>query len=455
MAGSKYKDAIQGVFKSYSSLLPPVVIGLVGMLLFVPTQLMSNKLQRQIKTGSVSMGQTIGSYRKVVSGEQWEQEKPYQDAYERDADEIGALVRQCTQRELLSYKIFPKPGKDASFFIFDDFGRQFRSAVDQLIDRINAGDCPTKTEMEAIRKDWREERSYRSKLRVVEDAIEDNLCRAKAEAASVYVNPIDLDGYGFWGEYSYAKAKSTDEEIEKCWYSQLAFWIIEDVGDTIAACNSESSSVLTSPVKRLLSVSFSGKGRGRRSASVRTSGAARKVADELPGYVLSIAGVRTNPCTRRISDKDIDVVHFDVAVIVDTKAILPFMQKLCSAKEHKFSGWDNSSKEQTFKHNQITVLEYEVASINRGDRTHGLYRYGEDAVVELDLICEYIFDKVGYDEVKPDAVKKSIEESLKKLKKQVGRYRRPVRKQTGPETGKKPKGKPKPTSRRQLPDIGF
>jgi len=37
---------------------------------------------------------------------------------------------------------------------------------------------------------------------------------------------------------------------------------------------------------------------------------------------------------------------------------------------------------------------------------HDLYRYGEDAVVELELVCEYIFNKKGYDEIKPELVKK-------------------------------------------------
>ena len=38
--------------------------------------------------------------------------------------------------------------------------------------------------------------------------------------------------------------------------------------------------------------------------------------------------------------------------------------------------------------------------------THRLYRYGDDAVVRLDLICEYIFNKNGYEKIKPESVKK-------------------------------------------------
>jgi hypothetical protein len=91
------------------------------------------------------------------------------------------------------------------------------------------------------------------------------------------------------------------------------------------------------------------------------------------------------------------------------------MQQLCSAKQHKFRGFSGEEQEQVFKHNQITVLESNIRSIDREDATHNLYRYGEDAVVVLDLICEYIFDKNGYDEIKPELVK----ELLKKVKGQA------------------------------------
>ena len=132
----------------------------------------------------------------------------------------------------------------------------------------------------------------------------------------------------------------------------------------------------------------------------------RGVCDRRPSYVLSSMDGLTEPCTGRFSDVDIDVVHFDVVVVISTKAILSFMQQLCSAKQHKFRGFSGEEQEQIFKHNQITILESNIRSIDREDRTHDLYRYGEDAVVELDLICEYIFDRNGYDEIKPESVKR-------------------------------------------------
>ncbi len=125
-----------------------------------------------------------------------------------------------------------------------------------------------------------------------------------------------------------------------------------------------------------------------------------------PSYVLPFEGELTKPYTGRSCNDEVDVVHFNTVVVVSTKAVLPFMQQLCSAKQHKSRGFSNKEQEQISKHNQITILESNIRSIDRGDKTHSLYRYVEDSVVELDLTCEYIFNKNGYDKIKPELIKK-------------------------------------------------
>jgi hypothetical protein len=347
------------------------------------------------------MGKRVQSLRKnAVTRNQWEVEQEYQQAYKRDAEQTALLAKQSTQREFLSYKIFPEP-KDTSTLIFDEFGRQFRDNVEVLVDRVNARDCPTDAELaralqgsslSGSRRSMGRRSSYGG-LGEVEATITDVLCREKAESASVYAHPADLSGYEFWKDYEYV---GMDEAVKDCWYWQLAYWVIEDVIDTIGALNSESNSVLISPVKRLLVVSFTAGGR---------KFIARAVDNTRPSYVLSSFESLAEPHTGRFSDDDIDVVHFDVVAVVSTKAILPFMQQLCSAKRHTFRGFSGEEQEQIFKHNQITILESNIRLIDREDKTHNLYRYGEDAVVELDLICEYIFNRNGYDEIKPESVK--------------------------------------------------
>jgi len=107
-----------------------------------------------------------------------------------------------------------------------------------------------------------------------------------------------------------------------------------------------------------------------------------------------------------------DIVQFELVVLIDSRSVLPFMDELCSAKEHTFKGWSAEQPVQKFRHNQITVLEVNVNPVNLdtgggtfSSKGHQLYRYGDEAVVEMKLICEYIFERAGYDEVKPEFVK--------------------------------------------------
>jgi hypothetical protein len=87
------------------------------------------------------------------------------------------------------------------------------------------------------------------------------------------------------------------------------------------------------------------------------------------------------------------------------------MKELCSVKEHQFRGYPDPNDPvqtfqpvQTFKHNQITILESKMGSINPNDMTHRYYRYGDDPVVSLDLVCEYVFDIEGYYKIMPQPV---------------------------------------------------
>jgi hypothetical protein len=425
---SKLKEA----YKSYSPLVRPFFILLAGAIVLVPTQLISRNIRQKVQRESVSTGKYMQTL-EVFPSSEWQEEKKLQDAYQKDADRIDFLAKQSTQRQLLSYEVFPEP-KYASGFIFDDFGQKFRGAADRLIARMNAGDCPTQDELDKFKKSSTPRRSFSENLREVDAAIEDNLCREKAERASVYAIADDLDGYDFWAEYSYAKAKSRDEAVQNCWYSQLAYWIIEDVVDTVSVLNSGSNSVLTSPVKRLLSVSFPTIVTRGRTRYVSRGSQKDKEQDSLPGYLVSPKYGFATPHTARISEGDIDVVHFKVEVVVSAKTVLSFMQELCSAKEHKFEGWDGTEPEQIFKHNQITILRYNIDSLKRDGVTHSLYRYGEDAVVKLELICEYVFDTSTYDQIKPKAVKDAVEEELKDMQKPKTSRRQKLK--TGSITGK-------------------
>jgi hypothetical protein len=403
---SKFKDITQKLsfMRDYSSLVIPIVILFVAAILFVPTQLMSAKLKEQMGKESIqSGGNKVKQLSKaVVPVKQWEKERDYQQVYVEDANQIALLARRTSERELLSYKIFPEPN-EKSPLIFKEFGKQFRSKIEQMLERINARDCPTDAELQDDIKS-----SYRSDAEMStagsserDNLIKDELCRERAKSIRVYVNPADLSGYEFWDEYEYV---GTNQAVEDCWYWQLGYWITEDIINTVGVMDSGSSSVLTSPVKRVMSVSFS---RGDvKSGNVKTDDII------LPHYVITREDGLVESYTARICNSDIDVVHFTVSVLVSAKAVIPFMQQLCTAKEHKFMGFSGKDAPAVFKHNQITILDSKMSPIIRESKEHQLYRYGNDAVVKLDLVCEYVFNKSGYDAIKPVSTKESTKSEM-------------------------------------------
>ena len=126
-------------FRSNLSLLVPIVIGLVGLLVFIPTQLLSSSLKDNMQRG-VSLGRDIQSQsKKAVALEQWQVLAKQQQEHQNDANQIALLSEQTTKRELLRYDLFPGPN-DTSPLIFKRFGDRYREGLNQLLARVNAND---------------------------------------------------------------------------------------------------------------------------------------------------------------------------------------------------------------------------------------------------------------------------------------------------------------------------
>jgi len=422
------KDVLQKLrfLKSNTALLVPIVIALVAIVLFIPNQLVSSKLERQIEQQSIATARRLRSEsNNVASPKQLQQETQQLEELARDANQIAELARQTTQRELLSYEIFPEPN-ETSAFIFDEFGRAFRASIDNLLSGINSRDCPTEAELErSLQRSPLSSRRGRSSISMrsmrsflaggtlggygragrLTSTIVDEVCRERAKSAGIYADPSEISGYDFWGAYEYTGVKKA---VEDCWYWQLGYWVTADVIDTIAQVNSGSRSVFTSPIKRLVNLGFSlTAGTARRPARFGRR-VRKKTEADTPAYVLSVTEGLAEPCTGRYCDENLDVIHFRFAVVINSDGVMPFIQELCSAKDHTFKGYLREQPARTFKHNQITVLEMDVRSVDRETPAHYLYRYGEEAAVELDLICEYAFNRAGYEEIKPEAIKTKL-----------------------------------------------
>jgi hypothetical protein len=443
------KDVLQklAVFKNNMSLLVAVILAAVGGLLFVPTYLVSRSLQAQVQQESISGGakQIEVLTQTVVPEKQYAQAVAIEDAHAKDANNVELMARQTTQRELLSYDIFPAPDPNAGFsaMIFQVFGQRYRKGIDEFITRVNAGDCPTNEEIKRGLDDLASSPRSRSGYGMMDGyesmpmgglydggmmamggmqrVIVDEMCQDRAKSLSVYVNSADIAGYDYWGSYTYGV--KPEEAATDCWYHQLGYWVIQDIFDTIEAMNSGHENVLAAPVKRFMRITFTmginrpragggGTFTGLSRRKRQTQGPGQTIEADKPAYVLTGTDGLTESCTGRLSkpEGDIDVIHFNATFVVGAKDVLPFMDKLCSGKEHPFRGYpDGNEPPQTFKHNQISILESKIGSPGLGsDPAHRYYSYGSDNVVELDLICEYVLNRKGYEIIMPASVKTTI-----------------------------------------------
>jgi hypothetical protein len=488
-------SALKGL-KNYMNLMVPLIIAVVAGLMFIPTALLSGGLKQKVKAESVRRGQDLDTMASnPVSKNQYLEERKYLESYAADANRIERVATESTQRDLLSYRIFPVP-TDTSVLIFEEFGKRYRAGVEAKIAELRGHDAPAETELSEHMRSVQGQsgaggmgmpgmmsayspyspygqvaagRQPGGRAAVagapgaptdygmgnpVIDQIIEAACLEKAQTSGVYVNPANVAGYSFWTQYQYNAG--VEQAVKDCWYWQVGYWIVEDVFDTIRASNASSRNVLDAPVKRLTDVGFARSmmmGQGGSYGGYSGYGGVPQDSSQgepRPRYVTPYDWI-TMPCTGRVSQGGIHIVQFDVAVVLKAGAVMDFMKQLCSAKEHTYSGVDGRQPPKALKHNQITILETTQRAVDRSTSTstgmaggygygygaagaaaaygapagaagagmgtgmgmdtasHQMYRYGQDAVVELDLVCEYLFEKAGYEALIPEAVKKAVE----------------------------------------------
>lgn len=408
------------VLKVYSAFILPSILAAVALfLLLIPAPLLSSRLKNNINRMSVNSGRQLASLSsEQISPRHIEVEREYQDLYAKDANEIVSLVRQTTLRELLSYQIFPEPN-DTSVLIFHDFAKRYRDSIEELVHQVNGREQPavseiirnlkksgSDTDRLSLSADYSigagKQQLPLDRMTEIERTIIDELCRSTAQSGLVYVNITEVPGYNYWdigakSEYSQGaryQYQTAQQSVKECWYWQLGYWIIEDIFQTISAMNADCQNILNCPVKRLVSIEFGSKSQAGYASTTLNY-------DKPPGYVASPKDYLVMSFTKRVSGEKIDVVHFRLSVLVSADAVMPFMNELCSSKEHIFRGWKGAGQPRTYKHNQITILLSRAEPIKPDTRDHQLYRYGDDLVFQLDLVCEYIFESKVYQKIKP------------------------------------------------------
>lgn len=428
--------------KNHLNMLVPLLIAIVGGVLFIPAHIINAGLRKDIQAESVERAQKLKRLAEsVVPETAYEIEKKYQEAYAKDANAVKQWMEGTSQRQLLRYNLFPP--QTTSSFVFEEFASEYLNRLGQQLDELAAIGCPTQDQLAEHIEGFSGGRGRgargvdpyggrggrSSDTAATQQKVVDAICRGRAESGQVYLQMSALAGTSFWGRYDYSNYASFDDALEACWYWQLGYWIIDDVLDVVRVCNQGSPNVLRSPVKRLMTVQFNrptiagmqssiGRGRGRGSSSSGEGGDLLVGLDDStessnvsPKYVRSSAQYLTTVWPGRTCDEQWDVAHFAVQAVVAAQDVMTFQREMCSMREHVFLGTDGQGPEQRLQHNQIGILEIHINAVDRQSAKHLYYRYGNDAVVEVTLICEYLFNKAGYDPWVPESVHKLFEDS--------------------------------------------
>jgi len=414
-----------------------VLVFLLGIALFVPALTINTTNITEFAKIEKEYKKIVDLDRQKVHRNVLEQLQANAQLAEQQAQETSRQIRQTTARKLISDKVFPQPEESSRIIYYRQFANKYCFLIRNFINSLKGGDRPSDREEFNYLEDYRKRAGAAAsssaadrsapditshlKPETPEEKLLDDLRLTRAKQISIYIDPSCFCCYDYWKAHD--GTGSADTMLTDSWFTQLAAWIQEDVILSLGQMNNADASVLENPLKRLIEISFAGStagsgiarstGLSAKPTSARRSGSfadRRRSGSEtlLPAYVisqsdpilstLSFSGNLITPYDGRACDELIDVVQFELAVVIDTTRIIDFINVLQSTKKS-----ENGS--ESGERNQITVLDMQLVPLDvQGERAAG-YHYGTASLGVLRLNCEYVFFKAGYERIQPAPVK--------------------------------------------------
>ncbi|MFC1765430.1 hypothetical protein ACFL6U_25580 [Planctomycetota bacterium] len=222
-------ESIRDFYNKISILALPAVITIAALLLLIPTTWINHNLRKKLRQESLSMANQLSSLQtQLLQLGGLQATQAYNKALAQDAKAIKDLVLAGTQRELLSYQLFPDP-KDSSQLLFENFAESYCNGIDKTLTRMRACQPPAETLVEQTMKQvfgsafdgWRSDPyGYGSSTTVSPQAQKIIDALSNARNGRVYINSESMGGYTFWQNYEY---QGQEESLMDCWYGQLGY----------------------------------------------------------------------------------------------------------------------------------------------------------------------------------------------------------------------------------------
>ncbi|MBN1844975.1 MAG: hypothetical protein JW810_04790 [Sedimentisphaerales bacterium] len=433
-----------------------IAVVVLGIGIFAAGMMVSAGNAKKSETIKTQLDQVGGLRTKAVSNAELEQAQRNAEMAQEQMETIQQVIRQTSRRPLLYEPIFPKLNNEVEKdFHFREFGLRYCDFIDRLLKQLNAGTCPTEQEEEQLADKFYQDNlqnapgqgtadlRYQERFQI--EKLINELRRKRAQEISVYADGDAFCCYGYWKSLP---RQSIPMYLDS-WFSQIAAWVQEDVVASILEVNRSANSVLDAPIKRLIEISFTGtppqgeptvdpsKTISRATSSRftlrtkgRQTGATRRLGDNarmLPAYVKPKAAPASSslysamatassataavqyenilaiPFSQHATNDVIDVVQFEVGVVIDSASLQDFILALQSEKVTLATALDGTPRNQN-RRNQITVLQVDVEPIDIQAEKDAGYFYGGGSLQVLRVTGEYIFFHKGYQDWMPQPV---------------------------------------------------
>ena len=407
-------------------LLGSCIVFILGSGLFVFGTLLRGEIRDDLASVGKEQKRIVDLRSQVVPNNELERLRKTSELADEDVGAIREMALKTAQRPLIYDEVFPQANATYYLAKYKNFGTRYTNLVDHLLVQLNAGTPPSEVEIDRATDEFNEKSQNATGGRGEKDQLEKlirDIYKQRSDEITLYARPHVFFGYDFWKHHQPGKSLIDDMEADS-WYTQIAQWIQEDVVQAVAQINAGSQKVSNSTVKRLLEVSFGGRGakskydssglQGRNKDNAATRRRAASSQLMLPEYVTKVGdtynGEMATAWTMRASDDKMDVVQFEVGVIIDTRRINDFINTLQEEK-YTLTILADGTTERADKRNQITVLQVLQDPVFFEDEIEAGYHYGSASVCVLRLICEYIFFREGYQDDIPTSVKDLLEMS--------------------------------------------
>lgn len=180
------------------------------------------------------------------------------------------------------------------------------------------------------------------------------------------------------------------------WWAQVNYWVSNDVASAIEELNTNSTSVLDSPIKNLITLNIpedfypptKGAGGGLRGGAADADTPTVATGGR-PDATIALPDPGTSTPTKRASNNLYDVVQFNLVVDMEADKIPLFLKTLAT---NRF----------------LTVTRLEMEPVDSQVKQGEGYVYGPQPVVTLRLDCEELFMREWTIHYMPKEIRKNL-----------------------------------------------